>query len=431
MKNTAICATLLLAGLPASFATAQPDTAHIQPLSVAPPSSKELAAKAMSWLREQQDKEVGGWSINAKGPTFPAITALVVSGMLANGVDAGDPAVAAGLKFILSKQQPDGGIYDKLLPSYNTAICLSALGRLKNPDAATKAAMLKAQQFLKGLQFGEEAMGGEGNAEKVGKDHPFYGGFGYGSHGRPDLSNTAWALEGLHASGLSEQDVAFQRALVFLQRCQMLEKTPDGKTVNDMPYAKGSHQGGFVYATAENKDTAGKGQTQSNEISETLTDGTNANRLRCYGSMTYSGLKSYLYAGLKKDDPRVKAAMDWIRSHYELRWNAGMPSEAEGGKPGQQTDGMYYYYVVFARALRAYGESTVQTVGSDGQRTPRAWRQDLASQLATLQNADGSFRSVDDRWMENNPVLITAYSLIALGEASESGGGAETAPSAR
>jgi hypothetical protein len=34
-----------------------------------------------------------------------------------------------------------------------------------------------------------------------------------------------------------------------------------------------------------------------------------------------------------------------------------------------------------------------------------------------LQEPDGSFKSVDDRWMENDPVLITAYSLIALGEA--------------
>ena len=30
--------------------------------------------------------------------------------------------------------------------------------------------------------------------------------------------------------------------------------------------------------------------------------------------MTYSGLKSMIYAGLTKDDPRVKAAVQWIRS---------------------------------------------------------------------------------------------------------------------
>jgi len=44
----------------------------------------------------------------------------------------------------------------------------------------------------------------------------------------------------------------------------------------------------------------------------------------------------------------------------------------------------------------------------------RNWRTDLALQLAALQNPDGSFMSLDDRWMENNPDLITAYALLAL-----------------
>jgi squalene-hopene/tetraprenyl-beta-curcumene cyclase len=44
----------------------------------------------------------------------------------------------------------------------------------------------------------------------------------------------------------------------------------------------------------------------------------------------------------------------------------------------------------------------------------RDWANDLIDRLAELQNEDGSFRSVDDRWMESNPVLITAYGLIAL-----------------
>ena len=34
--------------------------------------------------------------------------------------------------------------------------------------------------------------------------------------------------------------------------------------------------------------------------------------------MTYTGLKTFLYAGVGKDDPRVKAAVDWIRRHYTL-----------------------------------------------------------------------------------------------------------------
>jgi len=51
-----------------------------------------------------------------------------------------------------------------------------------------------------------------------------------------------------------------------------------------------------------------------------------------------------------------------------------------------------------------------------------AWREALVSKLAKLQRDDGSFATVDDRWMENNQVLTTAYVLIALQEATASKG---------
>ena len=67
--------------------------------------------------------------------------------------------------------------------------------------------------------------------------------------------------------------------------------------------------------------------------------------LRSEGGMTYAGLKSFLYAGVGKDDPRVKAAVDWIRRHYTLDEN-----------PGQGDAGLYYYYHMFAKAMDALGE---------------------------------------------------------------------------
>ena len=248
-------------------------------------------------------------------------------------------------------------------------------------------------------------------ARPVERSHAFYGGVGYGRHGRPDLSNTGFFLEALHASGVPADDPAFQRALVFLQRTQMVERR-DGMVINDMPYAKGSRQGGFIYATSVDKDGVGKGQSQSTlgPIEETLDDGTKVSRLRAYGSMTYTGFKSYIYAGLKKDDPRVQAAMDWIARNYTLTEN-----------PGAGEDGLYYYYVIFARAMQAHGEPTIRTVGPDGGTVERRWAKDLVAQLATLQEPDGSFRPMKDgaRWMEDNKVLITAYALIALEAARE------------
>jgi len=370
------------------------DEAHAQ-------QGRDILDRSIQWLLTQQDKDTGGWGVNPdpKSPQYPAITALVLTALLDHPqFDHRHPAVERAVRFILKYQQPDGGIYDRILPSYNTSICLSALARVPTPEAA--AAIKPAQDFLRGLQWSEDALPMDGETGKVDTSHPFYGGIGYGRHGRPDLSNLNLMLQGLHDSGLSSSDPAFQRALVFLARTQMLDET------NDQPYADGSRQGGFIYATAENKDTIGKGQSQAAQptVEETLSDGTVASRLRAYGSMTYAGFKSMIYADLKRDDPRVIAARDWIRSNYTLEEN-----------PGAGTDGLYYYFLTFARAMDAWGVSTIDTLDADGNPGPRRdWANDLIARLAPLQSADGSFTSVDDRWMENNPVLITAYAALAL-----------------
>ncbi|QYK47370.1 MAG: terpene cyclase/mutase family protein [Phycisphaeraceae bacterium] len=366
--------------------------------------AERMASRAIEWLRAQQDDRTGGWALPPSGPVYPAITGLVVNGMLMEpGQDASDPDIDRALRFILSYAQEDGGIYDQILANYNTSICLSALARARTPEA--RRVIPGAQAFLRGLQYSEAAdtTSPAGTETKVvTRDHPFYGGVGYGNHGRPDNSNLNLMLQALHDSGVPGDDPAFERALVFLARTQMLD------SVNDMPYADHSSQGGFIYATSPNAESVDRlvGQSQAGMIDETLENGQQISRLRAYGSMTYAGFKSYIYADLKRDDPRVVAAYEWLRSNYTLEEN-----------PGIGTDGMYYYYVTFARAMHAWGEETIDIVvrGSGDERTEtRDWANDLIDRLATLQNEDGSFRSVDDRWMENNPVLITAYGLLAL-----------------
>jgi len=366
---------------------------------------RAMAGEAIAWLRTQQDLATGGWSVNpaADSPQLPAITGLVLTGMLAQpGVDATDSAVSAGVGFILKYRQPDGGLYDRILPSYNTAICLSALAKARTPEAA--AAIVPARSFLKSLQWSEEASDSAGlDTGRVERSHPFYGGLGYGHSGRPDNSNLSMFLQAMHDTGLNKEDPAFARAVVFLQRTQMLD------SVNDLSFADGSSQGGFIYATSPDgkQENLGVGESKAGTIEETMSDGSVASRLRAYGSMTYAGFKGYIYADLSRDDPRVRAAFDWVRRNYTLKEN-----------PGVGTDGQYYYYVTFARALRAWGTTTITTLDSKGNAgETRDWANDIIDQLATLQNDDGSFRSVDDRWMENNPVLITAYALIALQEA--------------
>lgn len=368
--------------------------------------ASEMTAKAISYLRSQQDPATGGWAVPAKAgaPAFPAISALVLNGMLMEpGIDIKDDSVARGVKFILSYRQPDGGIYDRILPSYNTSIALSMLASVDSPEA--KAAIKPAQDFLRSLQYSESSLvegPAAGDTKRIDPSHPYYGGIGYGNHGRPDLSNLSFMLEALHDSGVPEDDEAFKRALVFISRLQMLD------SVNDMAYADGSRQGGFIYSPGKDKDNTSAGENEgSGMIEETLDDGTKVSRFRAYGSMSYAGFKSYIYAQLPRDDVRVRAALDWIRRNYTLEEN-----------PGLKNNGMYYYLVMFSRALDAWGDPTLDVVRPGAAPEKRDWANDLIDRLAALQSEDGSFRSVDKRWMEDNQVLITAYALVALQHAA-------------
>src|SRR5690606_15682335 len=103
-----------------------------------------------------------------------------------------------------------------------------------------------------------------------------------------------------------------------------------------------------VYSTVPNAQSVeGRaGQSMAGEIEETLVDGTKVSRLRAYGSMTYNGFKSYLYAGLTKDDPRVLAAYDWLRRHYSTEEN-----------PGMGASGIYYSFVTMSRGLKAAADT--------------------------------------------------------------------------
>lgn len=116
--------------------------------------------------------------------------------------------------------------------------------------------------------------------------------------------------------------------------------------------------------------------------------------------MTYAGLKSMIYAGLSADDPRVIAAMNFIRKHYSLTENPGM------GHAGQ-----FYYYHTFAKSLNVAEIDILDD--SDGK--PHDWRSELGGQLIAMQQADGSWvNQENDRWMEGDRQLVTAYALLAL-----------------
>lgn len=337
-----------------------------------------VRGRAARFLLAVQGKD-GGWE-GDKGPGISALAVWALAGERSVGPQ--HAAVKRGADFVLRSQRPDGGIYasEGLHKNYETSVALSMLAALKD-DSRTRA-IANAQKFLKDNQWDE------GDGKSI--DDSFYGGAGYGRSKRPDLSNTQMMVEALHNSGLSKDDPAYKKALVFISRCQMRGES------NDQAFAGNSTDGGFIYTAA------GAGESKAGEW-----EVNGRKEFRSYGSMTYAGFKSMLYCGLSKDDPRVKAAFDWIQRNWTLDHNPNMPEK-------QSQEGLYYYYHVFARALQAWGQDTVKDqVGRE-----HDWRVELVGKLETLQREDGSFINEEDRWMEGLPALTTSYALLAL-EAAE------------
>src|SRR5260370_2028244 len=94
-----------------------------------------------------------------------------------------------------------------------------------------------AAEFLKKLQWDEE----EGKTPAS----DFYGGAGYDSKSRPDLSNTQFFLDALKDAGIAQDDPALRKTPVFVSRCQNLKGQH-----NDQPCAPKIHDGSLLYSAA-------------------------------------------------------------------------------------------------------------------------------------------------------------------------------------
>jgi squalene-hopene/tetraprenyl-beta-curcumene cyclase len=324
--------------------------------------------KAIEFLRTSQSAD-GSWTTNRS----PGISGLVVAGLLDNGVSPDDPTLQKAFQNLSSYVQADGGIYSPQsdLRNYETCIALLAF-QAANKDGRYDKTIVDAIVFLKKLQWDDE--------KGIKADDVKYGGAGYGSNSRPDLSNTAYLVDALKAAGLGKDDPTMKNALVFISRCQNLESE-----FNTLPLASKVNDGGFLYTPAGGGDSAAKKADDP--------------ALRSYGSMTYAGLKSMVYAGVGPEDKRVVAAVKWIRKFYSVTENPGMGSA-----------GLFYYYHTFAKALDAMNLEKV----ADDKGVEHEWRKELGAHLVSLQKENGSWVNSEKRWMEGDPNLSTAFALLSL-----------------
>lgn len=393
------------------------------------PAARQKALKAIEegvqWLKSRQ-KADGSWSLKQ----YPAITALATRAILedpSRPADRMDPAAVKGLAYVASCARPDGGIYCLIpvekggsLTNYNTSISLLAL------DAAHET------EYEPLIRAGRSYLI---RTQHLDRDD-YYGGWGYdASRKNPhaDMTNTGFAMQALSVTArppkeslsvcqivadslksreqepkaaepakpaapataattppeAAPDDPNWAAATAFLSHCQNLASAAEReRAVSRRP----QDVGGFYYHP--NGSMAG---------GETDEDGRQI--WHSYGNATALGLECLLEAHVDRNDPRVAATANWLRSNYNLEEHPG----------GMGKQGLYFFYHTLARALSMYGEEPLRRAGE-----PAAdWRGELIAKLVSLQRTDpqtGQRYWVNDegRWMENDPVLVTAYSTLAL-----------------
>jgi squalene-hopene/tetraprenyl-beta-curcumene cyclase len=422
-KNLPIGALLAAAMLSAPAFGAQTEKPGLDP------ATRKEALKAIEdgvqWLKSCQ-REDGSWSLKQ----YPAITALATRAILQNPsrpADQTDPAAEKGLAYVASCAQQDGGIYCQVPPekggsltNYNTAICLLGLysareTRFEPLIHAARGYLIRTQHLVK---------------------DDYYGGWGYdASRKNPhaDMSNTGFTMQALSVTArpvkeslsvceavsnslaareqaptpaeapkpaetaqaeaappeATPDDPNWAAATAFLAHCQNLASAAEKeRAVSRRP----QDIGGFYYHP--NASMAG------GELDE---DGRQI--WHSYGNATALGLECLLEAHAERTDPRVAATVNWLRANYNLDEHPG----------GMGKQGLYFFYHTLARALSMYGEEPLKRADKPAV----DWRRDLVAKLVSLQRTDpqtGRKYWVNDegRWMENDPVLVTAYSVLAL-----------------
>ena len=341
--------------------------------------------RGLLWLLAQQH-EGGHWS----SPEWPALTALPVWALSLSEFHDSE-AVDRGVDRLLSLAHENGAIFvepaeDRRgggMPMYNTAISMTALhltGRER-----TQVPVLRAREYMAAAQH----LG----------DDVFFGGFGYDAtteRAYADLSNTYIALEAMRMTEDAEdfrtegERVDFNRSAAadFVTRTQNLRETNPAEWVSDHP----EDRGGFAYHPTSSRDF--KRETEDGRVA-----------FRSFGSMTYAGMLSLIYADVDRDDPRVRSAFEWAARHWTLEGNIN---------PGEPNEGLYYFYNVLSKSLAAYGQDRLPREGGG----EIDWRREFVEKLVSVQKIDeegrGYWVNDNNRYWEGNQVLVTAYMLIAL-----------------
>ena len=337
-------------------------------------------ARAARYLWKQQAGD-GGWHSHTYGllRSGQSLTPFVLDALLevpGNLFPLPSIQVDRAIAFIRRNTQSDGslgtadpGIPD--YPNYSTALAVLALCR------AGRAGWVQPMvDYLRRQQFTEQ--------NGWTRSHPAYGAWGMGGGvrtppdtGHVDLSMTRHVLEALRAAAVPEADPVFERAGVYLERCQNL--------AGQEPGTGHSPDGGFFFSTTE---------------FDTNKAGHDGQRFRSYGTTTADGILALLATGRKVGDAGVVAAQRWLMARHHDMAVPGFIGEAYQRWPR----GLAFYYA--AASTRAF--QSLKLDASTG----------VIDGLLRTERADGSWANPENLVKEDDPLIATPFAIRALVAAS-------------
>jgi hypothetical protein len=342
-------------------------------------SRKPALARAAEYLWSQQAGD-GGWHSHTYGllRSGQSLTPFVLEGLLQipeNICALPAAKVDRAIAFLRSNTRQDGalGVVDPGIPdypNYSTALAASALCRARRAGWQEQSqAMVR---YLRGQQFTEQ------NGWRP--EDAAYGAWGMGGGrrtppdtGHVDLSMTRHVIEALRAAGVPGSDAVFERARVYVERCQNFD-----------PLRGDSADGGFFFTTTE---------------FDTNKAGHNGQRFRSYGTTTADGILALAATGHEPGEPRVVAARQWLTRRLTGHRETDVPGFVGDAYQRWPRGLAFYYSSASAQALRIL---RLDAAGS------------VMESLNRTQRADGSWANPENLVKEDDPLIATPFAIRAL-----------------
>ena len=369
--------------------------------------------------------------MNVRGLKVGVVLFFVCSvcvAVAANAVDEktekqAQTAISSGMEWLERQQTADG----RLGPEKYPAITALALSALKAGGSTNSTVIAKAEKYVKTFSGGKYAdpMLAH-NAEICRKlvrqtsDDRLQSGIG-GEEARRQAAalrdvgdKNTWARERAKIDreySISAREVEIRQAEWQRQRAELAKQhggDPDRLMAERVATAVMAVQtADNRQQTADNRQQTADNRLQTTDNRRQATDGKQqeGGKRRGYGSLSYEGMMNLLDDRIAADDPRVDAMLDWAERGWNLNERVG------GGRHG-----LYYFYHVMAKCLNAGGENEIKPLFGSGS---IHWREEMIRKLISLQKKEASGTSgfwvnSDPAYMENDPVLVTAYALLTL-----------------